>query len=58
MQYHTDRTVEEIDELYERVSTQSSSKYPGMSYEDGIASVIQFLDGDLELDELYERDKE
>ena len=41
------RTQEEIEQLYADAAEQmdSKSKFPGMSYEEGIMAVIDWLDG-------------
>lgn len=50
--FETTKTVGEVDILIDRVFKQQNtgSKFPGMSYEDGICAMYNWLTGDVEED--------
>lgn len=46
------RTLEEVQALRDQVSENEQSKYPGMSYEQGLADALDFVAGHVEAEEL------
>ena len=50
------RTPGEVNALEDRLANaeDTGSKYPGMTYEEGALSMLDFLKGIMEADEVYE----
>lgn len=50
------RPVKEIEALAQRLEEgkDNGTKYPGMSYEEGALAMLEFLEGRIEANELYE----
>jgi hypothetical protein len=50
------RTDKEVDDLLNRVQegADKGTKYPGMSYEEGVLAFAEYLEGRAEADEIYE----
>jgi len=46
------RTLEEVQELRDKVYENDDSKFPGMSYEQGLADALDFVTGDIEAEDL------
>ena len=58
MKFEVVRTKEEVEQLEDRLISGNNhgSKYPGMTYEDGALSMLEFLTGTAEATEIYEED--
>ena len=57
MLFQSERTESEVNELAQRLEDgeDEGTKYPGMSYEQGALSMLEYLEGRVEADEIYER---
>lgn len=55
--FQSKRTQEEVEKLYNEMgdyADKHGSKYPGESYEEGFKACINFLEGEVGADEIWE----